>query len=104
MFIDLFEVYYFLLRKKKLMIIDSIILVCKICYGLVLDMIVIIFVMLILIFVIIMRVLIFRCEEMWFYLYLYGYLINNNSEVFFIGEDNLCGKVIIKCFNYCCGD
>lgn len=86
------------------MIIDSTTPACKICYGLVLDMIVIIFVILISIFATTTRVLTSRCEEMRFYLHSYGHLTNNNSEVLFTGEDNSRGKAIIKCFNYCRGD
>lgn len=86
------------------MIIDSTTPACKICYGLVLDMIVIIFVMLISIFATTTRVLTSRCDEMRFYLHSYGHLTNNNSEVLFTGEDNSRGKAIIKCFNYCRGD
>lgn len=70
-----------LIKKKKSMIIDSTTPACKICYGLVLDMIVIIFVILISIFATTTRVLTSRCEEMRFYLHSYGHLANNNSEV-----------------------
>lgn len=93
-----------LIKKKNPWLLSVSPPACKICYGMVLDMIVIIYVMLISIFATTTRVLTSKCEEMRFYLHSYGHLTNNNSEVLFTGEDTSRGKAIIKCFNYCRGD